>query len=268
MARIEKLTPTIGAEIFDVDLRAPSAELIALVHNAFLDNLVVFFRDHKLTIEELKAFGREFGKLHVHPISVPKIPEHPEITLIEAGPSSKIVAGEDWHSDASADHEPPLGSILNIHEVPENGGGDTLFANMYAAYEALSPQIKVLLEGLTAIHDGEKRRAGRNVINPSERLIWSEHPVVRTHPETGRKSLYVNRAYTSHIVQLSKAESDALLAFLYQHQESAMFQCRFKWRPNSVAFWDNRCTLHQAIWDYFPQRRYGIRVAICGDKPA
>jgi taurine dioxygenase len=151
--------------------------------------------------------------------------------------------------------------------VPENGGGDTLFASTSAAYDALSPAMKRFLEGFTAIHDGERLRGDYSIKKSSERLIASEHPVVRTHPVTNRKCLYVNRVYTSHIVGLSKPESDAVLAYLYQHMEQAQFQCRFKWRPGSIAFWDNRCTLHLAIWDYYPERRYAERVTLCGERP-
>jgi len=265
---VKKLTPLIGAEILDVDLTKLTPELVASIRATLLDNCVVFFRDQHLTIEQHKALGRAFGKLHIHPVARPLMEEHPEITVIQSDENSKMVAGETWHSDASADSEPPLGSLLYMKEVPPNGGGDTLFASTYAAYDALSPAMKKFLEGLTAIHDGERLRGMNFTRNYLEKLIASEHPVVRTHPETGRKCLFVNRVYTSHIVQLSKPESDALLAYLYAHMEIPLFQCRFKWQPNSIAFWDNRCALHHAVWDYYPQRRYGHRVTICGDKPA
>ena len=161
-----------------------------------------------------------------------------------------------------------MGSILYMKEVPQNGGGDTLFASTYAAYDALSPAMKTFLEGLTAVHDTERLRGVIDIKKSApEKFAAAEHPVVRTHPETKRKCLYVNGVFTSHIVQLSRSESDAVLAFLYRHQEIPQFQCRFKWEVGSIAFWDNRCTLHHAVWDYYPYRRCGHRVTICGDRP-
>jgi len=267
MARIETLTPLIGAEILDVDLSQPTAELAALVRSALAEHSVVFFRDQRLTRDQHKAFAALFGKLHVHPITSKQVPGHPEIIPIEADANSTRVAGEVWHSDASADAEPPLGSILYMKEVPPHGGGDTLFASTAAAYDALSAPMKALLDGLTAVHDGERLRDTIELRTPERRLMASEHPVVRVHPWSGRRCLYVNRVYTSHIVQLTRAESDALLTYLYQHMEQPVFQCRFKWRPNSIAFWDNRCTLHHAVWDYHPERRYADRVTVCGERP-
>jgi len=265
---IRKVTPLIGAEILDVDLRKLTPELIAGIRATLLESSVVFFRDQTLTEDEHKALGRAFGKLHIHPLVKTQIATHPEIVVIETDANSTRVAGELWHSDATADPEPPLGSLLYMREAPANGGGDTLFASTAAAYDALSPSMKEFLEGLTAIHDGEQLRVRVNALrNPDERQLFSEHPVVRTHPETGRKCLFVNRVYTSHIVQLTKSESDAVLAYLFAHMEIPQFQCRFKWQTNSIAFWDNRSALHHAVWDYFPQRRFAHRVTICGDRP-
>lgn len=185
---INKLTPQIGAEILGVDLTRLSKGLAETIRKALLDNLVIFFRDQKLNYDQLKAFGREFGKLHIHPVALPPIPEHPEIIIIETDEKSTNVAGELWHSDASADTEPPLGSVLYMKVVPENGGGDTLFANTYAVYEALSAPMKKFLDGLTAIHDGERLRGRYGIRNTNERLAQAEHPVVRTHPETRAKA--------------------------------------------------------------------------------
>jgi len=169
--------------------------------------------------------------------------------------------------DVSCDAEPPMGSILYLKEVPPEGG-DTLFASMYAAYDKLSPPIKQLVEGLTAIHDGEPVYRGRFGYAATEKgFPKAEHPVVRTHPVTGRKALFVNRNFTTQIKELSRLESDALLEMLYRHAETPEFQCRFRWQPNSVAFWDNRCAQHHAMWDYFPQHRHGYRVTIKGDRP-
>jgi taurine dioxygenase len=162
-----------------------------------------------------------------------------------------------------------MGSILYMTEVPPEGGGDTLFANTYRAYETLSEPIREMLQGLTALHDSSKAHYYRVKATDREAMKFpnAEHPVVRTHPVTGKQGLYVNRGFTLRIPQLRKNESDALLEMLYRHIETPEFQCRFKWRPNSVAFWDNRCAQHHAMFDYFPHRRYGHRVTVCGDKP-
>src|SRR5678816_2161210 len=267
---VRKLTPHIGAEIGGVDLSRPLGnQQFQEVHDALTENLVVFFRDQTLTHDQHKAFGRLFGDLAVHPAS-PHAPDgHPEILTIHADENSKHVAGEEWHSDVSCDAEPPMASILYLTEVPPDGGGDTLFANMYRAYETLSAPIKAMLQGLTALHDSSKAHYYR--VNAKDRddvkFPNAEHPIVRTHPVTGRQGLYVNRGFTLRIPQLRKHESDALLEMLYRHVETPEFQCRFKWQPNSVAFWDNRCVQHHAMFDYFPHRRYGHRVTVCGDKP-
>ncbi len=266
---IRKSTPSIGAEVFGLDLSQPlSEEQFQAVHDALMDNLVLFFRDQKLSVEQHKTFGSRFGKLHVHPAAPGLIPNHPEIFVIKADENSTQVAGEDWHSDVSCDLEPPMGSILYLTDVPPDGGGDTLFANMYLAYETLSDPIKKMLAGLTAIHAGERFYRGRYGVNDAGKTYpSSEHPVVRTHPVTGRKCLFVNRVFTMRIAGLKKIESDAILEMLYRHIETPEFSVRLRWRADSVAFWDNRCTQHQALWDYFPHKRYGHRVTICGDKP-
>jgi len=266
---VRKLTPTIGAEIFGVDLGGQIGnQQFQEIHKALMENQVIFFRDQKMTAEQHKDFGARFGKLHVHPNAPKLIEGHPEILVIKADENSKRVAGEVWHSDVSCDEEPPMGSILHIHEVPANGGGDTSFANMYAAYDALSDTMKRFLEGCTAIHASLKSANHQYREKIADmRFPESEHPAVRTHPETGRKALFVNRGFTTRIPQLSNFESDALLEMLFRHAEQSRFHCRFKWRPNSVAFWDNRATMHQAMWDYYPERRYGYRVTVCGDKP-
>ena len=266
---VRRLTPAIGAEIFGVDLGGDiSNSQLEAIHDALLRHIVIFFRDQKMTPEQHKGFGRRFGKLHIHPAAPGVVPGHPEILVIKADGNSKRVAGEVWHSDVSCDPEPPMGSILYMHRPPENGGGDTMFANMYLAYETLSAPMKRLLEGLAAVHDGEHVYRGRYGVNDAGKTFpRSEHPVVRTHPETGRKALFVNRGFTTRIKELNQDESDALLTMLCNHAETPEYQCRFKWQPGSVAFWDNRAAMHHAMWDYFPQSRLAHRVTICGDKP-
>jgi taurine dioxygenase len=266
--QVDKLTPYVGGVVSGVDLSQPLDEsTFKQVHDALIDNGVIFFRDQHLTPEQQKAFGRRFGELHIHPAAPKELPEHPEILVIHADESSKHVAGEVWHTDVSCDLEPPMGSILYMHELPPVGG-DTLFASMYAAYEALSEPMKRFLEPLTARHEGEHVYRGRyGVDDRGKTFPKAEHPVVRTHPVSGRKGLYVNSGFTTRIVQLPRPESDAVLQFLYRHVETPEFHCRFRWQVNSVAFWDNRCVQHHAMWDYYPQRRHGHRVTIKGDKP-
>ena len=265
---VRPVTPVIGAEISGIDLSKPLGnQQFQEVHDALMEHQVLFFRDQKLTLDQHKAFGRLFGELAVHPNT--KGPDgHPDILPVYADAHSKRIAGERWHSDVSCDPEPPLGSILYMHEPAENGGGDTMFANMCTAYEKLSDSMKSYLIGLTAVHDGEHVYRGRyGMTDTGKTYPRSEHPIVRTHPETGRQALFVNRGFTTHIPQLNRNESDALLEMLYDHAETPEFQCRFKWEKNSIAFWDNRAVMHHAMWDYFPLSRYAHRVTISGDKP-
>jgi taurine dioxygenase len=265
---IEPVSPAIGAEVSGIDLSAPLDDrTFQALHAALARHLVLFFRDQPLTLGQHKALGRRFGELHVHP-AAPKDAEHPEVLVVHGDATVEFVAGELWHSDVSCDAEPPMGSILHIVELP-SCGGDTLFASMYAAFEALSDRMQRFLCGLTAVHDGQHYYRGRyggshlrDGMYPS-----AEHPVVRTHPVTGRPALYVNEGFTTRIPELGQAESDAVLALLFRHAARPEFQCRFRWRKDSVAFWDNRCTQHMAIWDYRPATRHGYRVAIKGDRP-
>ena len=265
---MRKVTPSIGAEIGGVDLSRPlSDNQFERIHHALMQNLVIFFRDQELTPAQHKALGQRFGKLHIHPAPLGIVDGHPEMIIIKADENSERIAGEVWHSDVSCDKEPPMGSILHLKEAPPVGG-DTLFASMYAAHDALSDSMQRFLSGLSAIHDGARNYSGRQAApERGAEFPHAEHPVVRTHPVAGRKALFVNRMFTTRIVQLSQGESDVILQMLYRHIENPEFQCRFQWRANSIAFWDNRCVQHQAVWDYYPQRRYGHRVTIAGDKP-
>jgi len=267
--RLEKLTPIIGAEIGGVDLSQPlSGEQAEEIARALAENLVIFFRDQRLTPEQHIAFGKRFGDLHLHP-AAPHVEGLAELMIIRADRNSKRANGEDWHSDVSCDTEPPMGSILRITECPAEGG-DTLFASMYAAYDALTDRMKAYLDGLRAVHDGEAVYRGAYTdfgVEDKARYPRSEHPVVRTHPVTGRKALYVNRIFTTRILGLPREEGDALLAFLLAHCESPLWQCRFRWRAHSMAFWDNRAAQHRAMWDYWPATRVGFRVTVKGERP-
>ena len=276
-ANIEVLpmTPAIGAEIQGADLaRDLGNQTFQEIHDALMAHQVLFFRDQEMDLDQHKAFGRLFGRLQTHPVS-PGPDGHPEIVVIHADADTDRSAGRTWqsthwHTDVSCVPEPPMGSVLRLKTVPPVGG-DTLFASMYAAYEALSAPMKTYLESLTATHDGERVWRGRysdqGVDDNGTVYPRAEHPVIRTHPITGRKGIYVNSPFTTHINEIPRDESDDILAFLYKHCAKPDFQVRFRWQPNSVAFWDNRCVQHVALWDYFPETRSGYRVTIEGDRP-
>jgi taurine dioxygenase len=262
---IRPMTRRIGAEVFGIDLREPFGDrATAELRKAIADHQVIFFREQALEIADLMRFGRLFGRLAFH-TGVKGLPEYPEVVRIHADEHSARVAGDNWHSDLSCNPEPPMGSILYMHTLPEVGG-DTLFSSMYEAYDALSPAMRAFLDPLTAVHDGDHvyRPFAKE---PLDHYPCSTHPIVRTHPVTGRKALYVNQSYTIRIPELSEAESAAVLALLYDHVKNPNFQVRFRWEPHSIAFWDNRCTQHLAVWDYFPDTRSGYRVTIAGEKP-
>jgi taurine dioxygenase len=269
---IKPLNPVIGAELHGLDLRQELPEEDIRAVKAALDRYqVVFFRDQDLSAEQHLAFGRRFGELHVHP-SVRGKPrdQWPEIMPVHADANTARIAGDKWHTDVSCDEKPPLASILHMRTVPECGG-DTLFSSMYAAYEALSEPMQRLLTGLTATHDGAPNyddRAKRSRENNPDRVNpIAVHPVIATHPSTGRKTIYVNSAFTVRINELTQAESDAVLELLFAHVARPEFQCRFTWQRHSVAFWDNRAVQHYAVWDYYPAVRSGQRVTIRGGRP-
>src|ERR1043166_7940823 len=271
--QISACTPVIGAEIRGVDLTRPLADdEWRAIHNAFLAHSVLFFRDQTaaMTPAQHIAVGRRFGELHIHP-AAPHLEGHPEVFVIHAHKDSKIVNGEFWHSDVSCEAEPPLGSLLQIHLLPPSGG-DTLFSSMYAAFDDLSSAMQGFLRGLAAVHESEHfyrgRYAARGVNDAGKVYPSATHPVIRTHPETGKPLIFVNRTFTTRIEGLAEAESRAILQFLFQHVENPAYQTRFQWRRNDVAVWDNRCTQHMAIWDYWPHERKGHRVTVKGDRPA
>lgn len=262
---IHPLNQAVGAEIHGVDLREPLDEVtFAAVHQAWLKHQVIFFRDQDLTHEQHLTFGRRFGDLHIHP-NVKSHPGHEEILIIHADENSKHVAGSGWHTDVSFATEPPSGSILRMTKTPPSGGGDTLFSSMYAAYDALSDFWRDMLDDLTAVH--ESAGTVDHHLGDKAEMPRAEHPVIRTHPETGRKSLYVNGGFTRRIKGMKRDESQAILDFLFAHVTKPDFQCRFAWQPNSIAMWDNRCVQHYATWDYFPEVRRGYRVTVAGDRP-
>lgn len=268
---VTPLTPNIGAEISGIQLaNAVDQTRYGVIHQALMDHQVIFFRDQEMTLEQHKNFAKQFGELHIHPAYPQQEDGHPEIMRIHTDANSTRHAGEEWHSDVTCDEEPPMGTILHLHTVPKSGG-DTLFMSSYAAYDALSDTMKDFLDGMTAHHSGEVVYRGRytylDVDDKGMEYPNNDHPLIRTHPVTKKKGIFVNRTFTSHINGLKKSESDALLEMLYRHMEKPDFQVRFQWKPGSVAFWDNRCVQHYAVWDYFPETRSGYRVTVCGDKP-
>ena len=265
LLEIEPLTPCIGAIIHGVDLTGPlSDEMFTEIHDAWMDHLVLFFRDQPMTSRQHLVLGERFGELHIHP-AAPYADDNPALMKVHTDKDSFRNNGEGWHSDVSADIEPPMASILHINQAPAQGG-DTLWANMYEAYDALSDPMKKLLDSLTAVHAADYTGFyGEH--QPQRENPRAEHPVIRTHPVTRRKGLFVNGGFTRRIKGINRAESDALLAMLFEHVKNPNFHCRFQWRSDSVAIWDNRCTQHMAIWDYYPHTRSGIRVTVKGDRP-
>lgn len=263
------LSPTVGAEINGVSLAEEiDADTFDEIHRALLECKVIFFRDQDLTPEQHVAFARRFGELETHPF-VPHRDGHPEVMVLKK--NDQIGGYENvWHSDVTWRLEPSLGSVLLAREVPAVGG-DTLFCDMYAAYEGLSERVRTSLDGLRAVHDFTRTfgrmMSAEELAKKQREFPPAEHPVVRTHPETGRKGLYVNAAFTSHIVGIEPDESDRLLDLLYRQATVPEYQCRFRWRPYSVAFWDNRAVQHYATSDYFPKPRVMERVTIVGDTP-
>ena len=272
---IHPIAGALGAEIGGVDVAGDLDDtVIGAIRRALLDHGVIFFRDQKLDAARHKAFTRRFGEIFRHP-NYQGVSVDPEIVDIRREPGDKKIVGEDWHTDTTMVAEPPLGAILYAIEVPPYGG-DTLFANQYLAYETLSDGLKRTLEGLRAVHSDRMVAGPRAAMNAQrstkvrEDADWREtisvHPVVRTHPETGRKLLFVNRSYTVGFEGWTEAESKPLLDYLMEHGPRPEFTCRFRWANGSIAFWDNRSTKHLAVHDAGPFRRIMRRTQIVGDR--
>lgn len=267
---IRRIADALGAEIRGVDLtRGLDDDLFSRIHDALLEHHVIFFRDQDLTVEHHASFARRFGKLHVHPFA-PTVEGHPEIIVLE-NDAANPPRTNHWHADATFMDRPHMGAVLVAREVPESGG-DTLWANMHAAYDRLPARLQRRLSGLTAVHDAAAR-SGNLWVSPGDAekvrdvkksLPPVTHPVVRTHPVTGRKSLFVNPTFTSRIVEMGAEESESTLRELFEHATSLDLQCRFGWRKHSIAVWDNRCTIHYAEADYWPRRRVMHRATITG----
>ena len=272
---VEPIAGALGAEISGVDLSQPQTDDdIAAIRRAWLDHGVIFFRDQPLAPDRLLEFGRRFGEVVEYPF-LRGIEGYPEVIAVAKLEHERINFGGVWHSDTTYLECPPMGSMLVAREVPA-AGGDTLFANMYMAYEALSPGMQRLLSGLRGVSSSKKAdvtRTREDRVRDSghgdavRKEYVAEHPVVRTHPETGRKALYVNVAHTIRFAGMTEEESSPLLEFLFRHQIRPEFTCRFRWRVGSLAFWDNRCVQHNPINDYHGHRRIMHRITLAGDRP-
>jgi taurine dioxygenase len=273
MPDIIPLAGALGAEIRGIDLtRELGPAQLQTIRELLIEHEVIFFRDQDISPALHKALALSFGPLQTHP-AYSTVENFPEITILESTPEAQTKI-EAWHSDMTFRQHPPLGSVLRSVIVPAKGG-DTLWASMTAAYEGLSPSMQDFLQGLTAVHEfahgfkeslaepgGAERLAQAVAANPPVR-----HPVICTHPESGKKVIFVNSLFTTHIEELSAAESSTLLNFLYEHATADEYTCRFKWEPHSIAIWDNRSTQHKPVNDYFPAHRKLHRITIDGDKP-
>ena len=273
--RLTRLAPALGAVVEDFDLSQPLNELARnQIHQALLRYQVLFFRGQDLSPVQQRDFAAQFGDLHTHPI----YPQHPDARQVMVLDTDAYDLKDNaiWHTDVTFIETPPLGAVLAARQLPEQGG-DTLWASSFAAWDALSERLKTLLEGLSATHDFTKtfplKRFG---LTAADREKWEQtrrdnpplsHPVVRTHPESGRKGLFVNAGFTTEINELPEEEGAALLAFLFAHQARPEFGVRWRWQAGDVAFWDNRSTTHYSVDDYRPLRRIMHRATILGDKP-
>lgn len=272
--QVKRAGGALGAFVTDVDVAAAVEDesCFAAIRGALIEHQVLFLPDQRIAPQSLRDFASRFGPIEGHP-AYETVPEADDVQILESTPErpSKI---EKWHSDMTFRERPPLATVLHGKVIPAFGG-DTLFASMYAAYEALSAPMRQLLDGLVAIHDfrhgfteslaepgGEQRLAAAVAANPPV-----EHPLVRTHPESGRKALYVNSLFTTRIKDLPPAESRALLEFLFEHMVTEEFTVRLDWQPETIAIWDNRCTQHKPVNDFFPQLRRLHRVTVAGDRP-
>ena len=272
--KVRRISGALGAVVEGIDLRQPiSPDLAAELRAAWLEHLVLFFRDQPLSPEAFLAFARAFGEPVEYPF-VKGLPEHPEIIRVLKLPHERTNFGGIWHTDTAYLEIPPMASMLLAREVPP-WGGDTVWANQYLAWESLSPGMQRMLDGMTAVNSSAKAdvsktredRLGDSGREDARKVYEAVHPVVRTHPETGRKALYVNVAHTARFSDMTEEESAPLLRWLHEHQVRLEFTCRFAWEVGSIALWDNRCALHNPVNDYHGHRREMHRITLAGTRP-
>jgi taurine dioxygenase len=274
---IQPIAGALGAEIGGVDLAEDlSDQVISDIRQALLDHCVIFFRGQELDVDRHKAFARRFGEIFIHP-NFRGTQADPEVVNVVRNPGDARIVGESWHHDTTMVEQPPMGAVFYAIEVPDYGG-DTLFANQYLAYETLSPTLKALLEGLRVKHTDIKIAGPQAAVSKSrttavrEDADWREtinfHPAVITHPETGRKALFVNHSHCVAFEGMTEEESKPLLGYLLDHGQRPEFTCRFRYERGSVVFWDNRCVKHIAVNDAGPFRRVARRIQIQGTRPS
>ncbi len=269
---VRRVAGALGAELRGVDLARDLADdVVGEIRQAWLDHLVVFFRDQKITPAQQLAFARRLGEPMAYP-QLKGLDDYPMITPVVKLENERNNFGGVWHSDTTYLQVPPMASMLYAIELPPVGG-DTEFANQYMAYETLSPGMRAMLDGLIGVSSSMKAEASKTredrlrAAGQEVKALEAEHPIVRTHPETARKALYLNIGHTARIKGWTEKESAGLLAFLFEHQIRPEFTCRFRWQPGSLAFWDNRSAMHNAINDYHGHRRILHRITLAGDKP-
>ena len=268
--KVRRIAGGLGAEVEGVSLKKPSKALMKELRSAWLEHLVLFFRDQDLTLDEYMAFAEQLGEPIEYPM-VKGLEGYPKIIEVKKLEHERVNFGGIWHTDTAYLERPPMASMLLAREIPPFGG-DTLFANMYLAFESLSGGMKDLLSKLKGVNSSEKADASKtreDAIDKNKKLktFNAEHPVVRTHPETGKKALYVNVGHTVRFAGWTEQESAPVLSFLYQHLTRPEFTCRFTWQPNSIALWDNRCAQHNPVNDYHGYRRVMHRITLAGDVP-
>jgi taurine dioxygenase len=257
MITVTPVSPYVGAEISDIDLTQPLPDSqLAQLRDAFARHGVLFFRDQEISFDDHLRLASYIGPLerHVGIWNATNTTENPLVRKMHYDETSELISGERFHSDQTCNAIPPLATVLYLHTVPPHGGGDTIFGSMYAAYDALSPHMKSYLGKLTATHDGTR------TFGPGKPV--SVHPVIIRHPVTGKNVIFVNPIHTSHINDVPRLESDRILQYVYDHCANETWQYRFRWQPHSIAFWDNRCLSHKAVWDYWPAVRSGYRVQL------
>ena len=259
------ISPRFASELTEVVLTELDDDGVEALQQLAAERGVLVVRDQAMTPDQQAEFAHRLGPLTSYPVRHEGVP--PELLVVRADETSRAVAGQAWHTDISSEERPPALSMLRMEIVPESGG-DTLFADMYQAFETLSPVVQEFIQGLTARHDPKGHHLYRSGLKTLKELPSHVHPVVRTHPRTGRKALYVNEGFVGRIMETNKPEGDAILQMLYLHIARGVdFQCRVRWEPDTVVFWDNRCVQHHAAFDYHPEVRLGYRATSIGEAP-